>query len=259
MPKIIIFDLDETLFKATWEQYPPYNLSQSGEVSLSRSTKGIANKRDEIQSISKVTAIERERMKKIFDDVYEISQQAEAQGKESPIAIKVMTAGVYKEEYIKEIFDQFYGEDDNRFTNNSFPIEYFNKHNFDQQVFDDFRRFKRSGDRTSNNPLYNQFMSTTGKMMDPCKAKLIESNFEKWSKEMPNLEKSDIVLVDNAMYNVYGVENAGYKFLHYPTTEHEREEGQSFTREKEVAFEELHSMVESAKQELESSKQTKLK
>lgn len=246
MPKIIIFDLDETLFEADFDQ--PSVLSKSAKKSLSTSAKGIStNAEHQIREIKDITAIERIRMKEIFDDAFNIIKNAKMSGIESPIAIKIITSGNYDADEVKCLLDKFYADNDSIFSNNDFPIEVFNNGDYDTYLHHEFCQLLEG---SINNERAKKFFNDSGEMMDLCKAKVINENFMRWKETMPNLEKKDVTLVDNANYNIKGVEYAGYHTLHYPTTNTDREPHQRFSQEKEHVFCELKKILEISRQEI---------
>lgn len=260
MPKVIIFDLDETLFFAKFKKNPGDILSKSAEMSLSSSSEGIGAIKDvedskkTIHASIEVTAIERQRMKQFFAEVYEVIKMAREKDQPVPIAIKIMTSGLYEERHVRDLFNQFYAlEDGPVFFTEKFPIEHFNRKKYDEKLQIEFNEFYKS--RTlrhepHNNPLLQKYATANSAFSDPRKAMLISLNEKKWLEQMPGLELKDIVLFDNANYNIFAVQDKGYSFIHYPTTPQERHESQRFSDQKDQAFAQLSDLVQSEKNAL---------
>lgn len=216
MSTVLIFDLDETIFQTLLSQNARSHLSRSAENSLSNSTDGTCEgvQITENEQAYKIQAIARKEMKEIFDKIYQVIIDSKNHQMSSPIAVKIITAGLYEEEIVKKIFDQFFSEGDNRFSTNEFPVEYFRR---------------------------NKYLANLNK------AQVILNNFDKWEKSMPTkLNKDRVILIDNAEFNTIAVEEAGFSVLHYPTTIYERPPGTKYSEESPKIFKKLHSIIDEA-------------
>lgn len=227
-PVVLIFDLDETLFYTSFEgRRNP--LSESAIKALSSSEVGQAHEFKLHRSFSaNVKAIARQEIKKIFDLAYEIIKKY---GQHAPIAIKVMTAAQYEEQNIKLLFDRFYGDADQRFSTNQFPIEYYNAENLDSQL-----------------PVIPHHLARAG-VIDPCKAFLIQELFPAWQKAMPGLKMKNVFLIDNADFNTLAVEQLGFSVIHYPTTPSSRPVGESYSQASASILKRLRALVTSSSKE----------
>lgn len=229
-PLVLIFDLDDTIFSTQLEKHTPSPLSKSARNSLSKSDKGQVdnpvlaevNKDGTTKEVHahKLTAINREEMSKIFIKIYEVMEASKGKKIKCPIAVKIMTSATYGEKYVKKIFDRFFGEGTDRFTNGDFPIQYFN---YEDLNID-----------TKNYPLAE----------DARKVALMDKMFKSWQKALKGLKPERVILIDNGNYNIKAIETyAAYTAIHYPTTPKDRSRKQKFSKEGPRALSELMGYI----------------
>lgn len=238
MPKILIFDLDETLFEIRLQASASL-LSQSGQSYLSKSNEGVLKNAILVKSedgciqVDKVQAIARKQMEELFKKIYAIITKAKESDLTSPIAIKIITSSNYDEGPIKNILNHFYADlGENVFTSGEFPIEFFNYDCLDKNL--------------------TSYLTPLGEPVDPSKADLINKHFAAWQATMPGLSKQDVYMIDNTDFNLRGVKDAGYSTIHYPTTPAHRSSITSFYRVVPSIFAQLHALVDEEQKSLEA-------
>jgi len=228
VPKVLVFDLNETLFEA--KMAPGAESELSASVSVSNSAAGVIEQpkiNGDIRA-HKVSAIARPEMKALFERIHRVHQVASAGGYPSPIAVKLIAAGEYDEKSVKELLGKLYGP---HFS--ELPVQLLN-----------------ISDRDTDHP--------SNTIYDERKAALMEKNFETWKKAMPaGLQRSDVFLIDNGDYNIRGAKKMGFSYLHYPTTPGYRDSTQTFSNSKQLIFSSLNHMVDGATQELQKALELK--
>lgn len=234
-PVVLIFDLDETLFNANLMMNGKYkgygSLSDSCEIFTSKAN-SVGTTKVKLcgpldPDTDEVKAIARKRMKRIFKDIVNVQKQAVEKKAQMPIHIKIMTAGTYDANAIYDVLNRFYFSG-NKIIGEQVKAEFFNKSNLDLTLLQ---------------------KNKNGKLYDFRKAKLIDKNFEDWSKVIPGLLKENVILIDNAIQNINGVNEYGYTGYHYPTTSknNERNLDDSYTEGAEIVFKNLETIIKNAK------------
>lgn len=232
---VLCLDFDETIgsFGYTFlnKKYTFTKLSSSAEDELDSSDRGmyVTEKRFEntkAQMACGVFSIARQEFKDRLDRIYEIIKVF---GKKSPIAVKIITTSLHQEAKIKEIFDQFFADGDQRFSKNLFPIEFFNRYSFVKN----------------------------GQALDPTKidkGQLMARNFEYWKQDfrqsssnpLPDLIKQDVHLFDNMQKRINEATSWGFSAAHFPTTPQHREVDARFSLEKDKFFDHFNHIIDRA-------------
>lgn len=235
-PLKLILDLDEMLISVKLKKHTDSlsKLSTSAQSALSPSDSSNVENHDKGY---KITAINRQRWMPIFDKIYSIKQHCKKYDIKCPIDVCIMTAATYQEKDIKEVFNKFYGDGTKRFTNGDFPIDYYNRLNLPNYGKDVYKM--------------HEDVETNGHQLDPRKAYLMEELYHtKWVKEMPDLVKKRIYLVDNADCNAEAAKIYGFNKIHYATTPTERITAKNFTKEGPRALEKLMRLVTELEQSI---------
>ncbi len=233
-PTVIIFDLDETTHTVyrtdSIDLTPSYHtpLSLSTQKLLCSSQMGHCKWYDvDISPINKAVhimhAIAREEFKSILDRVYEIKN---TYGEKCPIAVKIITRGDYSENEIKQAWDKFYGDQDERFTKNLLPIEFFNR-----------TCYKKNGVPIRDDEEDGEAFR---------KEELISEHFPRWQIELPGLEKSRVCLLDDDYKTTIKVKEHGFYAIHFPTDTTDRPKDVTFTKEGFEAFAAIHKLIDTA-------------
>jgi hypothetical protein len=219
-PTVFILDLDQTthtLFHKNRDNGTisyPIEISKSAEIRLSREEDGICEwyicKNDDQNTQICMQALAREEFKKILDRAYELQQQY----RESPIVVKIITRGEYYPNEIKQAWDKFYSDGDQRFTKNLFPLEIFNCVSLKKFVYD--------------------------------KSYLMEENYYRWKKELPGLTRDRVCILDDDYQTILDVRKRGFSAIHFPTVASDRDEGVTFTHHGPKAFEVVHQLFDEA-------------
>lgn len=151
-------------------------------------------------------------------------------GDRSPIKIVIITSANYLEEKIKEAFDHFYANGENRFSSNKFPVEFHN-------IVD-----------LLNDEIYIDGVTEINK------GELINRLYPLWYRQMFHngppkpkfkLNNRDVWMFDNELFTYNEVKELGYSAYHSPSTLNNRG-NVTFAKEGMQTFEVLDRLTDEA-------------
>lgn len=231
LPKMFIFDLDDTLLRFYGGQRS--TLSRSADNVVCRDVEGYTTYTSK-GVMHDVRAIAREKIKAVFDKAYTIMHTAGRLYHPPIIAIKIISSALYPQSKVITILDEFYSPNASRFFMGHYPIEYFNRNSYEKE-----------SDWVSDE-------RTCSKKVDRSKVNLIWRHFPRWQEELPGLIHKNVYLIDNADFNILPVQDAGFSALHYPTTIEERDHTVSYAEASEKIFSQLNAILDEMSEYLQT-------